>query len=149
MTLKDPKQLVVRYWYQELWDNWNISIADDLFTDDYRLHLSGVPVTLDREAAKQVIGMFGAAFPDLKHTVDEMIADGATVAARWTGRGIHRGDFQGIAPTGKPVTVSGTTFHHMRGERIAETWLTMDTNDLLQQLGTVPSQAAVPAPQAD
>jgi predicted ester cyclase len=46
-----------------------------------------------------------AAFPDLKHTVDEMIAEGNTVAARWTVRGTHRGDFQGIAPTDKVVSL--------------------------------------------
>ena len=45
--------------------------------------------------------MFSTAFPDLHHTVDEMIAEGNVIVARWTVRGTHRGDFQGIAPTGK------------------------------------------------
>jgi steroid delta-isomerase-like uncharacterized protein len=131
----DLKSLVVRQWYQELWDTWNIAIADDLFTDDYTLHLSGVSEPISREGTKHVLAMFRSAFPDLKHTVDELIADGDTVAARWTVRGTHQGDFQGIAASGKPVFVSGTTFHHMRADRIAETWLTMDTMDLMKQLG--------------
>jgi steroid delta-isomerase-like uncharacterized protein len=139
MTVIDHEALVVRQWYQELWDNWNLDVADDLFTDDYRLHLSGVAPALDRAAAKQVVAMFSKSFPDLKHTVDEMISDGDTVAARWTVRGTHQGEFQGIAPTGRSISLSGTTFHHMRGSRIAETWLTMDTMELLQQLGAAPS----------
>ena len=67
-----------------------------------------------------------------------MVAEGNTVAARWSVRGTHRGDFQGIAPTGKQVNVSGTTVHHMVNGKIVETWLTFDTMDLLQQLGAVP-----------
>jgi predicted ester cyclase len=67
-----------------------------------------------------------------------MIAEGNVVAARWTVRGTHRGDFQGIAPTAKPVRLSGTTVHHMSDGKIVETWLTFDSMELLRQLGAVP-----------
>jgi len=140
MTVIDQEELVTRQWYQELWDNWKLDVADTLFTEDYRLHLSGVPVPLDKPSAKQVVSMFSKAFPDLKHTIDEIISDGQTVVARWTVRGTHKGEFQGIPATGKSVTLSGTTFHHLRGAQIAETWLTMDTMELLQQLGAVPGR---------
>ena len=132
------KDIVLREWYQELWDNWNVTAADTLFTDNYSLHLPGSPAALDRDATKGVVKMFSIAFPDLRHTVDEIVAEGDTVAARWSVRGTHRGDFQGIAPTGKQVQVSGTTVHHMMNGRIMETWLTFDTMDLLQQLGAIP-----------
>jgi steroid delta-isomerase-like uncharacterized protein len=101
------------------------------------------PTPLNRDATKQVVGMFSTAFPDLEHTVDEMIAEGTTVAARWTVRGTHRGDFQRIAPTGKPVNLSGTTVHHMTDGKISETWLTLDNLELLQQLGAVPQASGV------
>jgi steroid delta-isomerase-like uncharacterized protein len=138
----DNKDTVMRQWYQELWDNWNIGVAEQLFSPDYVLHVSGVPAPLNRDAAKQVVAMFSTAFPDLKHTVDEMLAEGNTVAARWTVRGTHQGDFQGIAPMGRPVVLSGTTVHHMTDGRISETWLTMDNLELFQQLGVAvqPSQ---------
>ena len=84
------------------------------------------------------MAMFSTAFPDLKHTVDEMISEGNSVAARWTVRGTHRGAFQGIVPAGRQIVLSGTTVHHMSDGRIVETWLTMDNLDLLQQLGAVP-----------
>ena len=135
------KDIVLRQWYQELWDNWNISTADELFTDNYRLHLPGSAAALDRDATKGVVRMFSIAFPDLQHTVDEMVAEGNTVAARWSVRGTHRGEFQGIAPTGKQINVSGTTVHHLVNGKIVETWLTFDTMDLLQQLGAVPASA--------
>jgi steroid delta-isomerase-like uncharacterized protein len=135
------KDVVLRFWYQELWDKWNIAVADDLFTDGYRLHAPGVPVPLDREATKQVVAMYRNAFPDLNHTIDEMIAEGDTVAVRWTVRGTHRGEFQGLPATGKPVTQSGITFHHMSGGKIRETWLVFDTAVVLHQIGTGPAVA--------
>jgi predicted ester cyclase len=67
-----------------------------------------------------------------------MIEEGDTVAARWTVDGTHRGDFQGIAATGRKVRLSGTTIHHMADGKIKETWLTVDNLDLLQQLGAIP-----------
>ena len=92
---------------------------------------------MNREAAKQVIKMFSVAFPDLQHAIDEMIAEGNTVAARWAVSGTHRGEFQGTSPTGKRIALSGTTVHHMTDGKISETWLTMDNLELLQKLGAV------------
>jgi steroid delta-isomerase-like uncharacterized protein len=137
MSTNENKNIVLRKWYQELWDKWNIKVSDELLAADYTLHVSGVPTPMNREAAKQVIKMFSVAFPDLQHTIDEMIAEGNTVAARWTVSGTHRGEFQGIAPTGKRITLSGTTVHHMTDGRISETWLTMDNLELLRKLGAV------------
>jgi steroid delta-isomerase-like uncharacterized protein len=135
------KEFVLRNWYQELWDNWNITLADDVLSDDYRFHAPGVPVALDRDTTKQVVAMYAKSFPDLKHTVDELIAEGDSVAARWTVNGTHRGEFQGIPASGKQVTLSGVTLHHVKDGKIRETWLSFDSMDLLQQLGAVPVAA--------
>ena len=140
-TQTTNKDIVLHGWYQELWDKWNVSMADELFTPDYRLHLPGNPTPLDKESAKHVVTMFSKAFPDLQHTVDEIVSENTTVAARWTVSGTHRGDFQGLAPTNKPVRLSGVTVHHLVDGQIAETWLVFDTMDLLQQLGAVPQSA--------
>jgi steroid delta-isomerase-like uncharacterized protein len=135
------QDVVLRLWYQELWDNWNIAVADELLTDDYRLHAPGVSVPLDRETTKHVVAMYGNSFPDLKHTVDEVIADDDTLAVRWTVRGTHRGEFQGIPASGKSIKLSGITVHHLVGARVRETWLVYDNIELLQQIGAVPAAA--------
>ena len=136
------KAVVLRLWYDELWNKWNLSAADELFSADYGLHVPGVPTALDRQAAKQVVAMFSASFPDMKHTVDEVIAEGDTVAARWTVRGTHRGEFQGIPASGKPVNLSGITIHHLKDGKVRETWLSFDNMELLQQIGALPVAAA-------
>jgi steroid delta-isomerase-like uncharacterized protein len=138
MSTSDDKDIVRRLWFQELWDKWNVNTADELFTPGYQLHLPGMPAAIDREGTKQVVQMFGASFPDLQHTVHEIIAEGSTVAARWTVNGTHRGDFQGIPATGRSVSLSGATVHHLAGGKITETWLTFDSQELLQQLFEVP-----------
>jgi|SRR4051812_20998833 steroid delta-isomerase-like uncharacterized protein len=139
----DNKAIVLRLWYEELWDKWNLNAADELLSDDYGFHLPGVPAALDRRATTQVVAMFSASFPDLKHTVDEIIAEGDTVAARWTVRGTHRGEFQGIPASGKQVTLSGNTIHHLRDGKLRETWLSFDNMELLQQIGALPMAAKV------
>jgi steroid delta-isomerase-like uncharacterized protein len=142
-STRENKDIVLRKWYEEIWNNWNVSAADELFSSDYVLHVSGVPAPLNRDAAKQVVTMFGTAFPDLRHTVDEMVAEDNAVVARWSVLGTHRGDFQGIAATGRLVRLSGTTVHHMSEGKIVETWLTLDNLDLLQQLGALPQPGQV------
>ena len=87
--------------------------------------------------------MFGRAFPDLHHTVEEMIVEGNTVAARWTVQGTHTGSFQDIPPTGRTVTNAGITVHHLRDGRISETWLAYDNLSFMAQLGPSPQGAQV------
>ena len=60
MSISANKEVVLQRWYRELWDAWNIAAADDLFTEDYRLHLSGLPAPADKEASKQIVAMFSA-----------------------------------------------------------------------------------------
>jgi len=143
MSIEVNKDLVRRLWYQEFWDNRNTDLAGDLFTPDYVLHMAGIPGTVDREGIKQLPHVFGDAF-GLTHAVDEIVAEGSTVAARWTVRGIHEGEFQGIAPTRKQVEISGITIHHLTDGKIRESWVIFDSMTLLQQLGVVagPAQTA-------
>jgi predicted ester cyclase len=131
-TIKDA---VRRQWFDELWDQWSLSAANELFTAGYQLHLAGVSTPLNRVAMPDLVKMFHLAFPDLRHTVKDLIAAGNRVAACWTVNGTHCGELYGIAATGRHVRLSGTTVHQMSGSKIAETWLAFDFPDLLQQLG--------------
>jgi predicted ester cyclase len=54
-------------------------------------------------------------------------------------RGTHQGDFQGIPPTGKPVTFTSIDVYHIAGGKIVEVWSQIDLLSLLQQLGVVPA----------
>jgi predicted ester cyclase len=80
-------------------------------------------------------------FPDLRFTIEDIIAEGETVVARYSVRGTHKGDLGGIAPTGKQVTVYGVTISHFANGKIVEGSANWDALGLMQQLGVVPELA--------
>jgi len=71
-------------------------------------------------------------------TIDDMVAEGDKVVYRWTLRGTHKGEFTGIAPTGKQVTLWGMVIDRILGGKIVETWIRYDTLGFMQQLGVIP-----------
>src|SRR5258708_8008603 len=75
------------------------------------------------------------AFPDWYATTDELLAEGARVAERWTGRGTQQGEFEGMAPTGRQVSVPGTVFYRLASGKITEFRGFFDGLALMQQLG--------------
>jgi steroid delta-isomerase-like uncharacterized protein len=79
------------------------------------------------------------AFPDLRLTANQSIAEGDYVATRWTAVGTHKGDLFGIAPTGKQSTVTGISIDRWADGKIVESWTNWDTMGLLQQLGVMPA----------
>ena len=79
------------------------------------------------------------AFPDGHLTLEDMVAEGDRVAARWTFQGTHRGQFMGIAATDKAVSISGIEIERFAGGRIVEHWEQADIMSLMQQLGAIPA----------
>jgi predicted ester cyclase len=90
---------------------------------------------------KQFVDTYRTAFRGARITVEEQIAEGDTVATRWTGRGTHEGELMGIAPTGKETTVTGLTISRLRNGKVVEEWTNWDTLGMLVQLGAAPQPA--------
>jgi predicted ester cyclase len=87
------------------------------------------------------IELFEAAFPSYALIAEEMISEGEKVAVRATMHGTHRGNFNGIAATGKEVKISVMLVYHIRNDKIVEHWMNADSLGLLQQLGVLPIPA--------
>jgi predicted ester cyclase len=81
-------------------------------------------------------------------TIEDIIAEGETVMTRWSCRGTHKGDLNGIAPTGKQFTISGITVGRLTNGKIAEAYVSWDALGLMQQLGVVPELAKAKAAAA-
>jgi steroid delta-isomerase-like uncharacterized protein len=79
------------------------------------------------------------AMPDLRISVDDVIAQGDIAAARFTITGTHTGEFMGMPASGKSVTVTGMDFMRFRDGLIVEHWAEMDMLGLMQQFGVIPS----------
>lgn len=89
-----------------------------------------------------------AAFPDLRFEVEELIAEGDRVVARWTMTGTQIGAFFAVAPTGRGIAVRGITIFRIAKGRWAEAWGSWDMPHMLSQLGQ-PIPGLAPANQAD
>jgi steroid delta-isomerase-like uncharacterized protein/deazaflavin-dependent oxidoreductase (nitroreductase family) len=136
MTTEDNKALVRRFYEEGV---HNPAIFDELLTPTYVLHLPGSPSIAGIEQAKQLMVAYTSAFPDLQLTTEDVVAEGDRVAIRNTWRGTHHGAFQGLPPTGKHVTFSGSDFFRFVGGKIAEQWADLDALGLMQQLGSIPA----------
>jgi steroid delta-isomerase-like uncharacterized protein len=133
---------LVHRFVDEFWSRGNLSVVDELMTRDAVIH---EPVAGTPEDLKPVATMIRSAFPDWHSTVEEIVVEGDRVAERWTGRGTHQGEFQGIPPTGKRVAVPGVVFYRISDGKIAEFRGQFDRMSLMEQLGAVPN-SNTPAP---
>ncbi len=122
MSLEENKAIVRRY-IEEVLNKGHLEVVDELFALD--MH----------EQVKQIAAIFRTGFPDLRETIEDLIAEGDIVAARWTFHGTHLGEFDDLPATGKPVTMTGMSFYHMGGGKILDDWAEWDELGLLDQLG--------------
>ncbi len=126
--------LVNRY-IEEVWHGGNVALLDELFTPDYRRHLSPADEPLDLEGQRERIVGFREAFPDIHFAVEDFVASGDRVVFRAVLDGTHEGEFQGIAPTGKRIAVSLMDMFRFEEGRFAEQWGGPDVWDIRRQLG--------------
>lgn len=147
--MSEGNKFVIRRSFEELWNKGNLSLADELFTPNYAHHDPSTPdFGRGPESERKRATVYRTAFPDLQLTIEDIIAEGQTVMARWSCRGTHKGDLSGIAPTGKQVTISGVSVARFTGGKMVEGWVNWDALGLMQQLGVVPQLAKTKAAAA-
>lgn len=140
--MSEANKAIARREIEELFHKGKFDVAKELIGPDYVGHDAALPEpTRGPEGVKQAVTGYRNAFPDLKVTIEDQIAEGDRVVTRWSARGTHEGDLWGIAPTGKQATVTGISIERIVGGKIVEGWTSWDTLGLMQQLGVVPTLA--------
>ena len=134
---KEENKAMVRRIFEEVIVKGNLSAVDEIMASNYVYHFPGQDVK-GPEGFKEFVKMMRTAFPDLSMTIEDQIAEGDKVATRETMRGTHKGDFMGIAATGKQVTFTGMVIVHFQDGKEVEAWGSPDMLGLFQQLGVVP-----------
>jgi len=138
MSVEENKA-ILRRMYEEIHNKGNLAAADEFVASEFVDHNPPGPgVPPGPEGVKQGLGMFRAAFSDFHATIEDMIAEGDKVVARLTITGTHKGEFMGIAPTGKQVTVGVIDIVRIAGGKMVERWGQEDMLGMMQQLGIVP-----------
>jgi steroid delta-isomerase-like uncharacterized protein len=133
MSLEENKSLVRRY-YEEMWNRWDLSLAEDLIDEELTFRGSLGVAVRGRAAFRDYMNTVRRAFPDFHNRVEELIAEGDMVVARLTYTGTHHGELFGIAPTGRRVTYAGVAVFRIEAGRIREGWVLGDVRGLMQQL---------------
>ena len=138
MSAEANRALIQRF-YDEGWNANDLSVYDELVTDDFLDHQALPGLEPGREGFKMLNVMFRSAFPDVWVNVDQIVAEDDKVACRWTSTGTHEGDLFGIPPTGAKVNVTATVWYRIEDGRLAEGWINRDDVGLMRQLGVIPS----------
>lgn len=135
MSAEENKAIFHRF-IEEVWNKGNLAVADELFTPD-AVSPSAPNLPPGSEGVKIIATMFRSAFPDFHMTIEDLIAEEDKVVARFTQGGTHKGEFMGIAPTGKQVKFTEIGILRIVGGKVVESWYETDMLGLMQQLSAV------------
>jgi steroid delta-isomerase-like uncharacterized protein len=139
IIMSELNKNAVRRLVEEVWNKGNLSIAEEVIAPNCAHHDPSTPdLGQGPEGEKKRATLYRTAFPDIRLMIEDIIAEGETVMARWSCRGTHKGDLRGIAPTGKQITISGVSIARFANGKIVEGWVNWDTLGFMQQLGVVP-----------
>ena len=130
------KTLVLRF-VNEVWNQQKLEVMDEIFSSDVVSHNPPIEYQYGRsnlEILKQGVIDYLATYPDLHVVLDDTVAEGGIISARWTLSGTHLGILMGIPPTGKTVTFAGITMYRFADGKIVELWWAWDTMGMMRQI---------------
>jgi steroid delta-isomerase-like uncharacterized protein len=136
--VSDSAAALVRRFYEELWNRWDLAVADQILAPDLRFRGTLGNELRGRDAFKGYVDEVRAAFPDWHNQIDELIEAGDRVVTRMTWSGTHEGELRGMAPTGKRVSYAGAGFFTVEDGLITVAWIVGDTDELWRALGASP-----------
>lgn len=140
--MSEQNKAVVRRVIEEIVNQGNFSLISELVSPQYAYFEPTVGSVQGREGYNKLVGMYRTAFPDVKMTIDEQIAEGEKVVTRWSAEGTHRGELMGVAPTGKRVRVQGVVISRVKDGQIVEDFENYDVHGMMRQLGAAKAAAA-------
>ncbi len=137
MTTEQHKASARRF--QQGFNARNWEGCRSILSPDCAAYQPGAPGPLNIDQLVGVGQVFASAFPDLKVTIQEQVAEGDTVVTRMSFAGTHQNDFQGIPPTGKTIDLEGYVLDRFVYEKIVQYRVILDTMTMMQQLGVIPT----------
>jgi len=129
---------IVRRLYEEVWNDRKVDVVDKLLSPSHALqepNASGSQI--GPQVYKATVTRFLAAVPDLRFTIQDMISEGDKVVVSWVLSGTHQGEFYGIAPTNKKISVEGITIHQIKNGKILESYASWDRLGMMRQVEAV------------
>ena len=137
MCVKENKQIALRF-AQQGWGtmpNWK-QVWDELVSPKVVYHFNSSPEAIaGLKANKEFNTSLFLGFPDIKQTIQDIVAEQDKVVYRSTMEGTHTGEFLGIPPTNKSVKINDFTLLKIANGQITEWWYECNLLELMKQLG--------------
>ncbi len=139
MPTEDNKAVVRREFEEMLNQGGNLDAAAEIYAPNYVAHAATYGDIEGIEGAKQSAAAYRQTFPDLRTTIEDMVAEGDKVVVRYRGSGTHEGATEAFGPpTGKRMEITGITILRLSEGKIVEVWTNFDALGMMQQLGMIP-----------
>jgi steroid delta-isomerase-like uncharacterized protein len=137
--VSEQNKSLVRRFYEEVENKGNLALVDELFAPDFKdVYNTVAPFPVQgREGIKRLAAALKQMM-DLHITVEELVAEGDKVVARFTSRSTHKTEFFGVPATGKQLPGAGVEIFRIANGKIAERWVYIDMMPTLAALGVLP-----------
>jgi steroid delta-isomerase-like uncharacterized protein len=145
MSVEDNKA-IIRAYVEMVWNRKQLDRTEEVVASDFIDHAPLPGQAPGLEGAKRKWAMYLTAIPDLRVTIEDLVAEGDKVAVRRSYEGTHQGELLGIPATGKQLQVGSISIFRLVDGKIAENWEQLDRLALLQQLGVIPAPSAPAGP---
>ncbi len=132
--MAEDVESLARNWYRVLGSK-DLNGLDDLLAPGFVDHALPRGFPTGKDGVKRYFESLHTAFPDLRFNVEDVVASGQKAALRATGEGTQSGEFMGVQPTGKRVSVSFMDFLRFENGKVAEHWGVQDLMHMMLQLG--------------
>jgi predicted ester cyclase len=133
LTPAEQNKALVRQMIRELDNAPSPDVVAKWLTPDYQLFMNGAPA-MDLAGYQSMVKETTASFSNIKHDIHHLVAEGDTVAVGVTLRLTHTGVYEGIAATGRTITVEEFSVMRLRDGKVATEWAIVDLGGLRQQL---------------
>ena len=139
-------EALLRRFYREVYADWNMAMVDEVVSPRFTSHDWPAGAT-GPQAFRKYYAALKAAVPDARYEVDDIIGEGDRVVVRWRMLGTHTGDFRGIAPSGRAITLRGVAIYRVEGGKLVERWVVSDLYGALEEARV--SEPSAPATMSD
>ena len=125
---------LLRRFYKEVYVDWSMGVADEVISPQFTSHDWPERGPTGPMAFRDYYAAIRTAVPDARYEVDDLVAEGDRVVVRWRVLGTHKGDFRGIAPSGRQITLKGIAIYRVDRGKLMERWVVSDLHGLLEEI---------------
>jgi steroid delta-isomerase-like uncharacterized protein len=131
---RNENKALLRRFYKEVYVDWNMALVDQVVSPQFTSHDWPERGPTGPQAFRDYYSAIRSAVPDARYEVDDLIAEDDKVVVRWRLLGTHKGDFRGIAPSGRPIVLKGIAIYRVENGKLMERWVVSDLHGVLEEI---------------